>query len=427
MSQTPYDARLEAVDDEESADQEIQAQREQIEQTRAEMSGTIDAIKDRLSPQNLVEQAKDTVYGATVGRAQEAMGTAMDTARETMDNVGERITSSTIYETIRENPIPAAMVAVGLGWLFMSGRRQRSDDTRSIRHYDYDRGYGASSRGGYPSYESQPGYRGYQQPQTYYPPAYSGEQTGAAHTAPQSGQGPGVAGRVGEAVGDVRERVGEVAGQARETVGRVAGEARETVGRVAGEVQERAGEMAERTRYQANRLSGEARYQAERAMDGTQRFIQENPIAASCVALGLGAALGLLLPETNAENRMMGDTRERFVDRAQEVAQQAGEKAQAVAHRAVDTVKQEVQEQNLGQKVQNVAREAWDTTKQEAKNAARDVAASASGGTTGGAGMTTGADMAGGTKTVEVVEVAAVTDDDEDTTTTDLGATRSTL
>jgi hypothetical protein len=71
------------------------------------MSSTINAIQDRLSPQNLVAQAKDTVRDATVGRAEQVMSDMRDTARSA---------GNTLFDTIRDNPLPAALVGVGLGW-----------------------------------------------------------------------------------------------------------------------------------------------------------------------------------------------------------------------------------------------------------------------------------------------------------------------
>src|SRR3978361_901237 len=45
--------------------------RAHIAQTRAELSTSSDAIQEKLSPQNIAQQAKDTVKEATVGKAQE--------------------------------------------------------------------------------------------------------------------------------------------------------------------------------------------------------------------------------------------------------------------------------------------------------------------------------------------------------------------
>jgi hypothetical protein len=43
--------------------------RSEIERTRVEMSHTIDAIQDRLSPRRIMHEAKHTISEATIGRA----------------------------------------------------------------------------------------------------------------------------------------------------------------------------------------------------------------------------------------------------------------------------------------------------------------------------------------------------------------------
>ena len=79
---------------------EVAASRAEIERTRTDMSETVDAIQNKLSPQNLKEQAKEQATGTAKGAG------------------------STIMQTIRENPLPAALTGIGLGWLFMSARKQ---------------------------------------------------------------------------------------------------------------------------------------------------------------------------------------------------------------------------------------------------------------------------------------------------------------
>jgi hypothetical protein len=85
---------------------EDEATRAEIERTRADMSETVDAIQERLSPESLKEQAKDRVKEATVGKAQDA--------------------GSGIVDTIRANPLPAALTGIGLGWLIMNASKQSS-------------------------------------------------------------------------------------------------------------------------------------------------------------------------------------------------------------------------------------------------------------------------------------------------------------
>src|SRR5437588_8647877 len=61
---------------------DIEQTRAEIENTRSEMSGTIDAIQEKLSPSNLAQQAKDTVRDATIGKAQDMVSNAADSAQD---------------------------------------------------------------------------------------------------------------------------------------------------------------------------------------------------------------------------------------------------------------------------------------------------------------------------------------------------------
>jgi len=65
-------AKTGEADDDDTNDEDAAQIRAQIEQTRSEMSETIDAIQGKLNPDNLKEQAQEMVREATVGRAQEA-------------------------------------------------------------------------------------------------------------------------------------------------------------------------------------------------------------------------------------------------------------------------------------------------------------------------------------------------------------------
>jgi Protein of unknown function (DUF3618) len=81
--------------------------REQIDQTRAEMGQTIDAIHARLSPGRLVSDAKDSVKEATVGRVRR-LATA---THDTFGN-GRRASfgAKRVVDAVKANPMPFAMV-----------------------------------------------------------------------------------------------------------------------------------------------------------------------------------------------------------------------------------------------------------------------------------------------------------------------------
>ena len=85
--------------------------RRSITDTRQRMSNTLDAIGDRLDPQHV----KHRIREATIGRAQ-------DMAQHASERAGEARRG--IANTIRENPIPATLVGLGLGWIMWNGRNE---------------------------------------------------------------------------------------------------------------------------------------------------------------------------------------------------------------------------------------------------------------------------------------------------------------
>jgi ElaB/YqjD/DUF883 family membrane-anchored ribosome-binding protein/F0F1-type ATP synthase assembly protein I len=239
---------------------EVAQSRVEIERTRADMSGTVDALQERLSPQNLKEQAKMQ---------------ARETARET---------GSSFVDRIRQNPVPAAMVGIGLGWLFMSGREEGSGRQRSQdRSYYYDE---RSVDRSYPAY-------------------YEGSGSSSA-------------------------------GQAQSTTGEAASQARERASHLSDQAQER-----------ASQLSAQAQERAQRARGGFQQMLEENPLAVGAVAVGLGAAVGFSLPETEKENQAMGEARDSLVERGQEKAEELKPKVKSVAEQAQSAAKEEAQNQDL--------------------------------------------------------------------------------
>ena len=74
-----------------------------------------------------------------------------------------------------------------------------------------------------------------------------------------------------------------------------------------------------------------------------QHLLQSNPLMVGAAGLAIGAAVGLLLPETERENEWLGEARENLVDRAQDavrtaatqVREAAGDLAGQVANQVV--------------------------------------------------------------------------------------------
>jgi ElaB/YqjD/DUF883 family membrane-anchored ribosome-binding protein len=109
----------------------------EIEQTRNRMSQNIDELGDRLSPQNLKEEAKSRIRNV---------------ASDAVSNVGDqaRRTGSRLVDVIRENPLPVIAVGAGVTWLL----RQRSNTDISgdrMARYSYtgaERRQGEGGRSG---------------------------------------------------------------------------------------------------------------------------------------------------------------------------------------------------------------------------------------------------------------------------------------
>jgi len=240
-------------------DPEAQAEVEDLENdiaaTRYEMTDTVQTIGERLDPANVVQGAKDTVREATVGRVEQMTSNAMETATDA---------GSGIVETIRRNPIPTAMAAIGIGWLLMN----RSD-----------------GRG---SYRADAGWNSWRDSQRY---GYAGY--------PNAGRDRGVTDRAGETFDQVGRKAGQVADDVRSTVGSTVGQLPDQVGSTAREV----GWNAE-------------------------RMIQDNPLALGAAAFAIGAAIGMALPETEVERNVLGGPAGTAIDKAQQAASDAVQQLQ---------------------------------------------------------------------------------------------------
>jgi len=181
----------------EAGDRDPEEIRVEIEQTRAEMSGTIDAIQSRLAPEVLSAQAKDVARDATEQAKTAAQEVLQDAVREVKDaakevtahavhevrdaarevttdakdaawdatvgraenavsTVGEtaRGAGAIVIETIKQNPIPAALAGLSLYWLY----RSRSGGQTSY-------GYGGATGAG--TYRTSGPYQATRTPQAY--------------------------------------------------------------------------------------------------------------------------------------------------------------------------------------------------------------------------------------------------------------------
>jgi len=290
---------------------ELEALRAEIAAERMETRATIEALQAQLAPAHLKSQARHKVRDATVGKAQHMAHSAGYKAK----NMG-----SSVWDTIKDNWVPTALIGAGAAWLAKS--RQEGESRSRDYYYDpyFDDEFPDDQLRDYagPSADMHHYYRG---------PAEEG--------------GGGSGSRTGRA----REKASRAASHARDKAGGFMEQAKEKIS-AAGE---RAGSMVHsgrsRTSESAGRMGHEARRLSRQAGYQTRRMKDESPLLMAGALFGIGAALGFLIPETRKENEWMGETRDELMERAKtrgkETLEQAREVAKETGRTAVETAKEE--------------------------------------------------------------------------------------
>ena len=267
---TPYDTSRDA---EPNGAASASAIRADIERTRERLGATVEALGAQLNPSNLKQRVKDSVREATIGKVQH-MAT----------NTTERITETGrgLAQVIRDNPLPAAVAAAGLGWLILSSRETRRP---SAQPYEFGN-------------SSEPG------------------------------------------KSTVRETVRNIAG---------------TVADTAHDLTERAGDATQRVVEKAKEAGSAVAEKADAAVhsvqtrtsSGTRRIgnqFEDTPIGMGAVALALGLAIGMSVPSTRKEAALMGDARDKLLDKTRERVADTAERVEKVVERALPEVKNVVRD-----------------------------------------------------------------------------------
>ena len=124
VTSTQHDDSYVASESSDDIGEDTEQIRADIEDTRAEMSQTINEIQERLSPEHLMGQVKETVREATIGKVERVMDKVVDAtepAREAVGRAGTAIkeTGISVADSMWRNPIPVALIGLGLGMLVM--------------------------------------------------------------------------------------------------------------------------------------------------------------------------------------------------------------------------------------------------------------------------------------------------------------------
>ena len=282
-SGTGDDAVLAADDDVPAEAEQI---RGQIEETRNQMGETIDAIQDKLSFSNISEQVTEHVNNAVETAKGAVYDATIGKAANLMKNLSSDLSSSSFVRTAKSNPFPFVLIGLGAGLLAYqsytgkgNGRSRRREFTAG-RDPRFETGRGNVSE--------------------------KGMLSGAMETV----------------------------SSARETVSGVAGSAYEKVTGVVDNAYTGANDVAHR----AYDKMGELR---STAIEQYDHYIEENPLAVGAVAVALGAAVGMAIPSTRYESRMLGEYRQDLMDKAQSTASQLLDRTKEVVTEAGKTVSEQ--------------------------------------------------------------------------------------
>ena len=242
---------------------EVEALIVDIATTRSEMSQTVDELGDRLAPASVADRAGEAVREATIGMIETKGNDVTNAASDFASNAGQTAqeAGSGIVETIRRNPVPAAVAGIGLGWLWMN--RQPARPTWNSR-----RSMTSSWAAG-----------------------DDGWQRADRDLYGDGNNGPSI----GDRARDVTSTVGDAADNAR----RAAGDRLDDLG------------------MNASRAADTVGTSASQAVTQAQQAVESNPLAFGAIALAVGTAIGLALPATQTEKRVMGEAGGRLIDRVE--------------------------------------------------------------------------------------------------------------
>jgi ElaB/YqjD/DUF883 family membrane-anchored ribosome-binding protein len=238
----------------------------EIAHTRAEVSSTIDAIQRKLTPGQLMDQAVD--YFRTSAPA----------------DFGANLSRS-----IRDNPIPVALVGVGIAWLMMSGQAGRG------RQHSQSEQYAGMNPGALTEGSAESGVNR------------------AASAAADAGR------KVKDTMSEMTSRAGDMMTSARERISATAGD----------------------TRMRVSELSARTREQMYRTRGTLTHVLEEQPLVVGAIGLAVGAVLGASLPSTRREDELMGGTRDDMMHSARDAVGEQAEALKESAQRIAETAGQE--------------------------------------------------------------------------------------
>lgn len=307
-----------------------------IERTRADFSSTVEALQQKLKPSELADQAREYVM-------------ATPPVASTMNAVN----------SVRANPIPYAMIGIGIAWLMTSNRH-----SKQYAHYPRQRVY---HRAVYPpsadiGYEST--YDSAHTNSTHANSTHANSvHTNSApihseHTTEERSDGllRRASSTVSQTGRGLREKASAVGGRISDTASSISDRASEVGQRISGSASDmtdrakqmtrsatvRLQETAEEAQARLSQVGYRSQEQYYRAKNQASQLVDEQPLVVGALGIALGAALGAVIPTTRRENELLGPTRDELMLRARETTREHAETVKQSAQRIAELAKEEI-------------------------------------------------------------------------------------
>lgn len=326
-------------------DKSIAALAREIEAERRNVSQTIEALQEKFTIGNVIEEAWDQ-YGHH--------------ANELGRNLGQ---------AILRNPLPVMLTAVGVTWLMMSTVRDRSpyedDDPLwplrdDVELHEEDSVASHSDKSGRPGAQRPYGTAattGYYTPRRSMKDRISGA-AGDAYQAAREAVDPALH-RAAAAGESIAEEARDAAGSAMNQAEDAAYGARDRLHHATGTAKDHAQSALESGREAVESIGDTARHVRNRARRGahemTERveryrrqglrqgdlLMRDHPLLLGAAAIAVGAGIACLLPRSRTEDAYLGEYSDRAWRMARSEAEKARRVAGAVAEEACDIASEE--------------------------------------------------------------------------------------
>ncbi|MGK6309944.1 DUF3618 domain-containing protein [Variovorax sp. DT-64] len=233
-----------------------------IQRTRNDLDRTLTLLERRLEPRRLLDQGVSYLRD--------------NGAREYLSNLGR---------AAKEQPLPLALVGVGLAWMMMTTGRSGGSVTDGRAFGDAMGSTAADARA-----------------------------------------------RAAEGVEGVRSRAGELTGKVSDAASQFASQTRDAAHRTS----QGLSEAADAARARAAQVSEATRQGAQKLRSGYDHLVNEQPLALGAIGLAIGAVLAAAAPRTRQEDEWMGGASDKLVDDAKRAGQEKLEEVQSAVSGAAD-------------------------------------------------------------------------------------------